>query len=61
MTNTPEQRARQVIDANLDAAGWLVQGLDDLDLTAGRCDAARRRGVRAPIGVESGRAETVLT
>ena len=35
MTDTPERRARRVIDANLEAAGWLVQSHDDLDLTAG--------------------------
>ncbi len=36
MTDTPEQRARRAIDANLQTAGWLVQDLDELDLTAGR-------------------------
>jgi type I restriction enzyme, R subunit len=38
---TPEQRARREIDADLTAAGWLVQGRPDLDLTAGRGIAVR--------------------
>ncbi len=36
MPETPEQLSRRDIDANLKAAGWLVQNRDDLDLTAGR-------------------------
>lgn len=36
MPETPEQKARREIDADLTAAGWLVQGRDELDLTAGR-------------------------
>jgi type I restriction enzyme, R subunit len=36
MPETPEQKARREIDANLRAAGWLVQTRDELDLTAGR-------------------------
>jgi len=36
MPETPEQKARHSIDANLAAAGWLVQERDELDLTAGR-------------------------
>ncbi len=36
MTDTPEGQARRSIDANLEAAGWLVQGRQDLDLSAGR-------------------------
>jgi type I site-specific restriction endonuclease len=36
MAETPEQRARREIDANLMAAGWIVQNRDELDLTAGR-------------------------
>jgi type I restriction enzyme R subunit len=36
MAETPEQRARREIDANLTAAGWIVQNRDELDLTAGR-------------------------
>lgn len=41
MPETPEQKARRAIDADLTAAGWLVQDLSDLDLTAGRGIAAR--------------------
>jgi type I restriction enzyme R subunit len=33
---TPEQRARRDIDAELTAAGWIVQDREDLDLAAGR-------------------------
>jgi len=36
MSETPEQRARREIDANLTEAGWIVQNRDELDLTAGR-------------------------
>ena len=36
MTDTPERRARRLIDAALEAAGWLVRSRDDLDLSAGR-------------------------
>jgi hypothetical protein len=36
VAETPEQRARREIDADLTAAGWIVQDKDDLDLTAGR-------------------------
>ena len=36
MRDQPEDRARQAIDANLQAAGWLVQDRQDLDLSAGR-------------------------
>src|SRR5215208_145072 len=36
MPETPEQKARREIDANLRAAGWVVQTRDELDLTAGR-------------------------
>ena len=36
MPETPEQRARREIDADLTAAGWLVQDLKHIDLTAGR-------------------------
>jgi len=41
MAETPERRARRQIDANLTAAGWLVQDRDDLDLTTGRGIAVR--------------------
>ena len=41
ITETPEQRARREIDANLEAAGWLVQDLKELELTAGPGIAVR--------------------
>ena len=50
MANTPEQRARRVIDANLEAAGWLIQDLDDLDLSAARGIAAREFPMKPGFG-----------
>ncbi len=41
MPETPEQKARLQIDAQLSAAGWLVQNREDLDLTAGPGIAVR--------------------
>lgn len=41
MSEAPEQRARRRIDANLTAAGWLVQDRAEIDLTAGRGIAVR--------------------
>ncbi|NPV09655.1 MAG: hypothetical protein HPY83_17060 [Anaerolineae bacterium] len=38
---TPEQRARQNIDGLLEAAGWVVQNLSALDLSARRGVAVR--------------------
>jgi type I restriction enzyme, R subunit len=38
---TPEQEARGLIDAMLDAAGWVVQRTGDVDLTVGRGVAVR--------------------
>jgi type I restriction enzyme, R subunit len=37
----PEQRARAQIDAALIAAGWILQGRDDMNLSAGRGVAVR--------------------
>jgi len=34
MTATPEQRARKLIDAQLEAAGWVVQDRDEMNLGA---------------------------
>jgi len=36
MTETPEQRARQTIDALLGRCGWVVQDKGDVNLSAGR-------------------------
>ncbi|HEX9639020.1 MAG TPA: DEAD/DEAH box helicase family protein, partial [Acidobacteriota bacterium] len=44
----PEQQARELIDAALGAAGWLVQGRDEINLSAGRgvavCEYALKPG-----------------
>ena len=50
MVNTPEQRARRVIDANLEAAGWLIRDLDDLDLSAARGIAVREFPMKPGFG-----------
>ncbi|MEQ1896663.1 MAG: DEAD/DEAH box helicase family protein [Vicinamibacterales bacterium] len=50
MPETPEQKARQLIDATLIAAGWLVQDRDDLDLTAGRGIAVREFPMKTGFG-----------
>jgi type I restriction enzyme R subunit len=39
---TPEQLARQKIDALLDAAGWKVQSMRELNLGAGLSVAVRK-------------------
>ncbi|MGH8112929.1 MAG: restriction endonuclease subunit R, partial [Rhodanobacteraceae bacterium] len=41
MSATPEQRARQRIDAQLAACGWVVQNYADMDFGAGRGGALR--------------------
>src|SRR3990172_8226393 len=50
MPETPEQRARRAIDADLSAAGWMVQSRDELDLTAGRGIAVRNFTMKAGFG-----------
>ena len=50
MTETPEQRSRRDIDADLNAAGWLVQNRDELDLTAGRGIAVREFPMKSGFG-----------
>ena len=47
---TPEQKARREIDADLTAAGWIVQNRDDLDLTAGRGIAVREFPMKPGFG-----------
>jgi len=37
----PEDEARKQIDANLEAAGWVVQDYEDLNLAAGQGVAIR--------------------
>ena len=41
MSHTPEQRARQDIDAALEAAGWVIQNRADMNLAAGTGVAVR--------------------
>jgi type I restriction enzyme R subunit len=50
MAETPEQKARREIDADLRAAGWIVQDKDDLDLTAGRGIAVRNFTMKPGFG-----------
>jgi type I restriction enzyme R subunit len=50
MSETPEQRARREIDAELTAAGWIVQSRNELDLTAGRGIAVREFPMKTGFG-----------
>jgi hypothetical protein len=50
MAEAPEQKARREIDADLIAAGWLVQNRDELDLTAGRGIAVREFPMKSGYG-----------
>ena len=50
MPETPEQKARREIDADLAAAGWLVQSRAELDITAGRGIAVREFQMKPDFG-----------
>src|SRR5918996_3885831 len=50
MPETPEQKARRDIDADLTAAGWLAQDRDGLDLTASRGIAVREFPMKPGFG-----------
>lgn len=50
MAQTPEQRARREIDADLTAAGWLVQDREELDLTVSRGIAVREFTMKPGFG-----------
>ena len=50
MSDTPEQRARRAIDANLEAAGWLVQDKDEVDLSSGLGVAVREFPMKRGFG-----------
>jgi len=50
MSETPEEKARREIDAQLTAAGWLVQDRDNLDLTAGRGIVVRNFTMKSGFG-----------
>lgn len=50
MAETPEQKARREIDAALEAAGWLIQDREDMDLTAGPGIAIREFPMKGGFG-----------
>jgi type I restriction enzyme, R subunit len=50
MPETPEQKARREIDADLAAAGWVVQDRDETDITAGRGVAVREFPMKSGFG-----------
>src|SRR5947207_2440436 len=50
MPETPEQKARREIDADLNAAGWLIQDSRDIDLTASRGIAVREFKLKSGFG-----------
>src|SRR5438477_13210975 len=50
MADKPEQKARREIDANLTAAGWIVQDRDEVELTAGRGVAVREFAMKPSFG-----------
>ncbi len=50
MPDTPEQRARRLIDAKLVEADWRVQDRTDIDLTAGRGIAVREFNMKSGFG-----------
>lgn len=50
MSETPEQKSRREIDAELGMAGWIVQSREELDLTAGRGIAVREFPMKAAFG-----------
>lgn len=47
MSETPEQKARQQIDAQLDACGWLVQNYKQFNPAAGRGIALREAPLKS--------------
>src|SRR5260221_10378693 len=50
MPDTPEQKARRLIDAKLTEAGWLVQHRTEIDLTPGRGIAVREFNMKSGFG-----------
>ena len=50
MADKPEQQARRLIDERLEAAGWIVQDRDELDLTSGRGIAVREFPMKSGFG-----------
>ncbi|MGH2519673.1 MAG: DEAD/DEAH box helicase, partial [Chloroflexota bacterium] len=53
---TPEARARRGVDAALEAAGWVVQSVKELNLAAGRGVAVRE----VPLKSGHGKADYIL-
>lgn len=49
-SGTPEEQAREIIDAKLDQAGWVVQSRDELDLSAGPGIAIREFPLKEGFG-----------
>lgn len=47
---TPEAKARRKIDEQLNAAGWIVQGKDGIDVEAGPGVAVREFVLKEPHG-----------
>ena len=62
MPLTPEQRAREEIDGQLEACGWTVRGLECMDIHAGRGVAVREYPLKWKQGAEirSGFADYLL-
>ena len=62
MPLTPEQRAREEIDGQLEACGWAVQGFASMDIHAGRGVAVREYPLKWTEGAEikSGFADYLL-
>src|SRR5213082_637617 len=50
MPETPEQKARKLIDQKLTAAGWNIQNRDELELTAGKGIAVREFPMKTNFG-----------
>jgi type I restriction enzyme, R subunit len=48
--SSPEARARESIDCQLNAAGWLVQSRDEMNITAGRGVAVREFPLKSGYG-----------
>lgn len=46
---TPEQEARVLIDGMLEAAGWVVQRIGDVDLTAARVAVREFQTANGPV------------
>ena len=50
MSRKPEERAREWIDENLEAAGWRVQDVEELDLSAGTGITVREFPMKSGFG-----------